>query len=359
MTASRSAGIVGRFAVATLALLSTTAIRPLSGQGATAVSSLGLVETWSSDEVANLELGWVDGVVETPLGTIWISDSSIPAVISIDSKGGDPIVIARGGDGPGEIGTPDRIALTPEGNIAVFDLERGVELFAPGGDHLQRISFRVGLSWPRGFAALDGGRFVVSGGLPGVSAPLHLFDDEGRLLASWEQPPDAKGWRARMVGGGGPVHATSDGGLLYSQAAPHRIAKYSFSPESSKSPRGTLVVEMPRLLRHPGDGVVVETGEGAHLSRSFRPYFPQSTGIFQRDDGSVVNVIRYKDDGRSVWQVFRDNEPGRARLVGEARAETAYVPWHLTADGDFLASRTDPATDVPTVVRLRLTDRRN
>lgn len=355
MTASRSAGLVGRFAVATLAFLSATVVRPLSGQGVAAVASLGLVETWSSDEVANLELAWVDGVVETPLGTIWISDSSIPAVISINPKGGDPIVVARGGEGPGEIRTPDRIALTPEGNIAVFDLERGVEIFAPGGDHLQRIPFRVGLSWPRGFAALDGGRFVVSGALPGVSAPLHLFDDQGRLLASWEQPPDAKGWRARMVGGGGPVHATSDGSLLYSQAAPHRIAKYSFSPEPSKSPRGTLVAEMPRLLRHPGDGVVVETGEGANLSRSFRPYFPQSAGIFQRDDGSVVNVIRYKDDGRSVWQVFRGNESGRARLVGEARAETAYVPWHLTADGDFLASRTDPATDVPTVVRLRLT----
>lgn len=72
------------------------------------------------------------------------------------------------------------------------------------------------------------------------------------------------------------------------------------------------------------------------------------------DEAAVVNVIRYKDDGYSVWQVFREDESGRARLVGEARAETAYMPWHRTADGDFLASRTDPATDVPTVVRLRL-----
>ena len=354
MTARHSA-LAASIAVGALAFPAAAIVRPLSGQGATAVASLDLIETWSSDEVAGLELAWVDGVVETPAGTIWISDPSTPVVISVDPSGGRPTVIARGGDGPGEVQSPDRIALTPGGNVAVFDLERGVEIFTPAGDHLRRVRFRVLLSWPRGFAALDGGRFVVSGGLPGVPAPLHLFDDDGSLLASWEQPSDAENWRARIVGGGGPVHATSDSGLLYSQAAPHRIAKYSFSSGPAESPRGTLVVEMPRLLRHPGDGVVVETGEGVNLSRSYRPHFPQSVGIFQMDDGAVVNVIAYKDDGYSVWQVFRRDESGRVRLAGEARAETAYMPWHLSADGDFLASRTDPATDVPTVVRLKLT----
>lgn len=340
MTVCRSA-LAAALAVGALAFPSATVVRPLSCQGIAAVASLDLIETWSSDEVDGVELAWVDGVAETPTGMIWISDPSTPAVISVDPRGGDPTVIARGGDGPGEVQSPDRIALTPAGNVAVFDLERGVELFTPAGDHLRRIRFRVLLSWPRGFAALDGGRFVVSGGLPGVPGPLHLFDADGSLLASWEQPSDA----------------TADGGLLYSQAAPHRIAKYSFSPEPSESPRGTPVAEMPSLLRHPGDGVVVETGEGASLSRSFRPHFPQSAGIFQLDDGAVVNVIVYKDDGYSVWQVFRRDESGRVRLAGEARAEVAYMPWHLTTDGDFLASRTDPATDVPTVVRLKLTGR--
>lgn len=113
MTARRSALAAG-LAVGVLAFPSAAVVRPLSGQGATAVASLDLIETWSSDEVAGLELAWVGGVVETPAGMIWISDPSTPVVISVDPSGGGPTVIARGGDGPGEVQSPDRIALTPE-----------------------------------------------------------------------------------------------------------------------------------------------------------------------------------------------------------------------------------------------------
>lgn len=313
-------------------------------------ASVEVTEKWVSDRITGLHLGAVDGVIETPLGTIWVSDPLNSEVVSINPSEGTAVVVAREGEGPGEVDSPDRIARTPDGGIAVFDLSQ-VEIFTPEGRPLRRVRFATEVAWPRGFAVLSSGAFVVSGGIFGVEGPLHYFDPEGRLLHSWGDPPEAENWMARMVGGGGPVFAAPDGGLLYSQAAPHRIVRYELDPAGdSVDVRGRVVAEIPDWLEHPGDGVVVETGEGASWSRSYHPWFPQSRGVFQLSGGSVLNVVVFRDEGRSVWQVFGP----AGELAAEGEVDVPYVPWFLCDNGDVLATRVSEATDVPLVVRLGL-----
>lgn len=106
------------------------------------------------------------------------------------------------------------------------------------------------------------------------------------------------------------------------------------------------------MLVHPGDGVILEEGEGDDWARTFHPYFPQSSGVFRLKDGRILNVVVYRDDGYSVWQVFG---PETGELVAAGRVNEPYVPWYLCEDGTVLAARLEPDTDVPIVVRLEIT----
>ena len=72
--------------------------------------------------------------------------------------------------------------------------------------------------------------------------------------------------------------------------------------------------------------------------------------------GLVLNVVVMSDDGRSVWQLFSDTgaENRLAELVAETTVGQAYHPWFMCGNGDILATRRDPATDMWVVVRLQI-----
>lgn len=332
-------------------LAEALAVAPLPGS-ASAQQQLEITELWTSEGVDGLLLASVDGVAETPHGMIWVSDPRIETVWTIDPRAGTAAVVARSGEGPGEVEGPDRIAALPDGNMAIFDMGK-VEIVTPEGIPVRRVRLPIELSWPRGFAVLPSGGFAVSGGIYSIDAAIHEFDSAGRLVRSWGDQSPALGFRERIVGSGGALYAGANG-LLYSQAAPHRITEYAYGP--GDKPTGRIVAEMPELLIHPGDGVIVETGEGETWQRIFRPYFPQSRAVFELPDGRVLNVVVYEDDGYSTWQLFgaQPDETGLHPLDAVGRADTAYVPWFLCPDGTILATRIAPATGEPIVVRLRV-----
>ena len=320
---------------------------------------LEVTEIWTSESVSDLLLGSVDGLAETPRGTIWISDSKAEEVYSIEPGTGTVTQISQRGEGPGDIRDADRLAVMPDGNIAVFGLST-VEVLTPDGEYARRVHLAEMVTWPKGFVVLPSGGFVISGGVFGIDAAIHLFSPEGKLVRSWEDAPPAENFRARMVGAGGALFAAEEG-LLYSQSAPHRIMQYDYDPGSwdANPPRGRMVAQVHDMITHPNDGVVIESGSGENWRRSFHPYFPQSRGVFQMDSGHILNVVVFKDDGYSIWQVFgapeeRVRESPLLPLVTEGRVDKPYVPWFLCNDGTILATRLDPTTDIPIVVRLRI-----
>lgn len=335
---------------AVAALMAVAAL--LSGEDLLGQAPIEVREVWTSRGVSGLLLSVVDGVAETSRGTIWVSDPMAEAVYSIDPRRNTVARIARSGEGPGEVQSPDRIAATPDGNIAVFDLNK-VEVYTPAGEFVRRVRLATEVAWPKGFAVLPSGGFAVSGGIFSVDASIHHFDPQGRLIRSWEAVSPAEGFRERIVGSGGALFSTQDA-LLYSQSAPHRITQYDYDTAlwDSAPPQGRTLAELPGMLVHPGDDVIVESGEGEDWSRTFHPYFPQSRGVFRLQNGHILNVVVYRDDGYSVWQVFGSVAEG---LIATGRVNEPYVPWNLTEDGMILATRLEPDTDIPVVVRLEVT----
>lgn len=345
-----------------LALLTTAA--PGTAQQMDGRGKLTVAEVWVADGYTRLErLSDVSGVAETPFGTVWIAGySEVLAVDPTDPSGASDVMVAEGkGDGPGELLGADRIAITPDGHIAVHDLGRdAIEIYSAAGKPLRRVQLPFSVQWPKGFSVLASGDFVLSGGVPWIEAAIHRFNSAGKHLGSWADAAVAAEWMARVVGTGGATHASLDGSLMYSSGAPHSIVRYEFSP-GDETPVGRTISEMPELLDAPGDAVLVKgvDEEGVQYT-SFNIWHPQSHAVFALDGGRVLNVIRRKGgdgDLETVWQLF---EPSRSSpgadthaLVREGIVSLPYRLWFLCGNGEILATRMDDR-GVQTVVRLRM-----
>lgn len=200
--------------------------------------------------------------------------------------------------------------------------------------------------WVKGFAVLRSGAFVLSGGIVSSDRAIHMFDGNGGLVRSWGETPLTEDPQARWIVSGGPVTALEDGSLLYSQAAPLAILRYS---AESGGPADTVYSD-PDLLPPVGDDVIVESVENGERVRSFRGAFPQSKGVFRLPDGNFLNVAVFAERGLSHWLVVRpDGTP-----VANASIPLAYTPWSLAHEGRILASYLDPVTQEVFAVKLGL-----
>ncbi len=349
--------------------------------GAQAAPSPAFVvrEVWSSEGVQTADgvgISKIRGLAETALDAIWVSDV-VPGsgrVLKIDPKTMRTEVIGRRGDGPGEVLGPRRMAILADGKVAVYDIGRGaVEVYEPEGEPAYRVQLLDGLSWVKGFAALRSGGFVVSGWIDSSESAVHYFSQEGVRLHGWgarpevDDAPEGANYPrsddemharfAQMVAIGGPVHALSDGSFLYSRAAPHEIVLFRRSSPSSDGWSLLPVGSMSDLLEAPGLGAIEQRMEDGQLYTGFNTTWPQSAGVFELDDGSILNVVVMQDEGRSLWQVFDPaealaNEIARARI--EVPVNRAYVPLFLCENGDVLAVVEDPSTGLHEALRLRL-----
>lgn len=329
------------------------------------LGKLTVAEVWVADGHTRLErIGDVSGVAETPLGTVWITNySEILAVDPTDPSGASDVMITqRKGDGPGELKSAHRIAITPDGNVAVHDLGRhAIEIYSAAGEPLQRVPLPFGVTWTKGFSVLASGEFVLSGGVPWIESAIHRFNSSGEHLGSWADGAQAEETMARVVGTGGALHALPDGSLMYSSGAPHSIVRYEFPPTGDGEPEGTTVSAMPDLLEAPGDAVLVRgvDDEGVKYM-SFNVWYPQSHAVFALDGGRVLNVIRREGgdgDLETVWQLLEPSHEahhaGTHALVAQGIVDVPYRLWFLCDDGEILATRMDDL-GVQTVVRLRM-----
>lgn len=319
------------------------ALLALLGPTVGSAQTLTVAERWSTRGTpAVLEFSVIAGMTETASGEVWISDALNRVVAAVNGSGGSLRIVARQGDGPGEVRAPGLWASYPDGGVAMYDLVRSaVEIFGRDGSFRRRIIIPKVLN-PKGFAVLPTGQIVLSGGITGNPGSIHLVSGAGRLERSWHPLPDARNPRARTLVAGGAVSALADGSILFSQAAPHRIMLY---PTTGGKER--VIASDSRLLEAVGDDFIVER-DG---KRTFRWRFPQSRAVYRLRSGNVLNVVWNAEERFSLWEVYSP----AGKLLARSRVNRAYHPWAMARNGDVLASYQDPETDEHVAVRLAVT----
>ncbi len=333
-------------------------VSPLWGQQ-TPVGRLSVTEVWVLDGNSRLDrLSRIRAAIETSMGTIWIADVREVWVIDPDGTREDDYIVAREGDGPGEVRGINRIDILPNGNIAVNDMSRNaIEIFTPAGESVRRITLPLKVGWIKGFAALPSGGFAISGGVFGTPYAIHQFGDDGAYIRSFGAPMEAEDMMARFAGTGGALDALADGSLLYSRAAPHEIIQYEDPALTTAAPEAHKIAAIEGLLKSPGDDILIKevNDEGVPVT-SFRAWYPQSRGVFGLGDGRVLNVITRSNPDpalrHTIWQLFDAD----GTLAAEERSDAVlYEPWFQCSNGDLLATRYD-ALGVTSLVRLRIRD---
>ncbi len=263
-------------------------------------------------------------------------------MLAIAADGSKGKIVLRTGSGPGEVKFPDRLAPTPEGGVAVFDYGRaGALLFGPDGAFVRLIRFPFQADNIKGFAVLDDGDLLVSGGVTGRPTAIHRFDANGKLVAEWFHVPKTEDPRTGVYIAGGALSAASGHTFLFSQAAPHLILRYH--PDG----RADTLAADPSILDPIGDDFIISNGP---RWIRYRWNFPQSRGVFELADHRILNVITIREEHRSIWQVYSP----AGKLLAQTTLPRGYVVWNLARNGDLLASYQDPDTDEDVVARLRM-----
>jgi len=307
-------------------------------------SRLEVREMWATKGSDRSLFVTIEGMSESSDGTVWVSDPRASTVYGLAADGSEVHPIAQAGDGPGEVRMPHLIAPLPDGGVAVYDMgHNSVEVFDSDTSFRHRVPLQHLVVNPKGFAALAGDEFLLSGGIYGQSTSIHLFGLDGQLRKSWLPIPKTTNIRAGVLVAGGPVSVSGDGRILFSRAAPHEITVYSRGGD-----RQAVLARDETLLEAVGDDFIQERGLGAAMTRSFRWNFSQSKAIFGLPGGQILNVVRYFDRGESLWELY-SMEGG---LLARGTVQRAYTPWGMTRSGDVLASYVDPETQEHVAVRL-------
>lgn len=343
------AAMIGGFLVMGLAAAFWSPSRAASAEGepggdAVVQSSGGIEirEVWATTGAPGQEFVWIGGMVENSDGSVWVTEEWNRMVIALDRGGRNPRVVARKGDGPGEVKGPTLLARRPQGGVAVYNHgNSSVELFAESGRFERRVRIPTLIYSPKGFVVQPSGHFVLSGGTARGTTSIHRFTARGEPAESWYPAPRSSDPRTQPHIAGGPLSVLADGSLFFSQAAPHRILH--FGPNGRG---GRTFAEDRRLLKSVAEDFL--RVQGNHVVP--RWWFPQSRGVFPLSGGRVLNVVRNKEEGYSFWEVYSP----RGRRIASARVERDYEPWAMARDGTLLASYTDPETDEVVAARLAI-----
>ena len=312
--------------------------------------NIQLRERWTSKAVPAFEVVTsIAGMAEAPDGTLWLSDPRNHVIHGVESAGASVRTVARSGDGPSEVRSPNFITTTPDGGLAVYDMDhRAIQVFDRSGKFRHRVALSALVRNPKGFTMTPTGAFVISGGIYGNEYAIHRFGINGSLERSWLPAPKTADMQTGILIAGGPIAVLRRGTLLFSRAAPHELIEFSLDSNTLRT-----IAADPTLLKAVDNDFVTETGSGSGRVRSFRWNFPQSRAVFQLSDGRILNVISSVEAGTSLWQLYT-SEGG---FLSQTRIDRAYIPWFVTRSGDILSSYIDPDTHEHIAVRLEMRTR--
>ncbi len=298
-------------------------------------------ELWHTKGPPGEQFSFVAGVAEGPDGHIWISDSRNGQVLSIAGDGSAAADFSAAATAPvRSIIRPSSFQGRREASRSTTTATTARSSSAPMVRFVRLVRFPFYVINPKGFAVLENGDLLVSGGVPARSTAMHRFDAQGKLVAEWYDVPKTEDPRAGWYVAGGALSAASGHSFLFSQAAPHLILRYH--PDG----RADTLAADPSILDPIGDDFMIK----GPTSTRFRWFFPQSRGVFELADHRILNVITIRREYRSIWQVYSP----AGNLLAQTTLPRGYVVWNLARNGDLLASYQDPDTDEDVVARLRM-----
>lgn len=303
-------------------------------------------EIWSTAGDPSNPFGEIGGMVESAAGVVLVSDQMTSSVYAIDPTTRRVRRLVRQGRGPGEVQTPGLMALATNGDVALWDLGQNAILVLDSTLRERgRIQLEQGIYNPKGFVVLPDGSFVLSGGTFRSAFGIHHFSADGKHLGSWLPAPETEDRAARIQLAGAPLAALPDGEVLFTRPAPHLIARLELATGGI-----TPVAEDPNLLDPIGDDFHRKRLVDGREVITPQWYYAQSRGVFELDDGFILNVVTRRYEGNSVWEIYSSTGQLQARRT----LDRAYHPYAITRGGRILASYPDPRTDESIAVLLEL-----
>ena len=157
----------------------TTVVRTVSGSVWTAEATL----------VPEVSIGELDGAEEYLFGNIWsiavdddrsvyMLDAQAHHVRVFDSQGAYVKTLGRRGEGPGEFGSAEAIALLPDGRLAVRDSRnQRIEVFGPGIGQTEQWGYEAGNSGSNSplYTDAQGRTFVLTRDLSADMFDRHII----------------------------------------------------------------------------------------------------------------------------------------------------------------------------------------
>jgi hypothetical protein len=318
-------------------------------------AAIDVTEVWSSRTgIGGRPLGSVTGMAAGPRGSIWVTDGSNHMVLSYPrsvATDGAPVETATGF--PWDI--PWLVTPESDGGMAILDVRYNAIVMTDSmGTVVDSAKMQVVMMSPKGFAAGPSGSFYVSAGTFLTNRAIFEYDRSGSVIRAWHPIPRAPDFsnrsmsNARLVAGG-PLTVQPDGTILYADAAPHRLMK--FPPGDTV---GVVIASDSQLVGPIVDEFEVKGAQNNGTSGAAQRWnFAQTTGLYALPSGTLVNVVTFGEEGRSVWELYEDN----GSLLGRREIDVPYHAWGLTPDGDVLVSIRPMGVDTSRVARVRVTYR--
>ena len=307
-----------------------------------------VVETARTSGELSSPFGTIGGMVEAAPGIIVVADDIQKALHRWEPRTGKVSRLAREGRGPGEVRAPVSLARRPGGGFVLYDVLNGLLFFDAELTANRSVPLQGGLvSNPKSIAVLADSSVVIAGGRIRDPRHLHRYSINGEWLESFGEPsPGIASNGTKVQAAGGALQSLSPG-LLFSFGAPLRIVRF---PDNSLSTH-QLVAEDPTFHpAHTDDRLLGPPDPEAGGTRQFQWWHDRSTGVFQLDDGRILNVITRFYRGNSVWDLY----DAEGRHLGRSVVPRAYYAWDLSSSGDIIASYRDPDTDEHIAVLLQL-----
>lgn len=311
--------------------------------------TIRLLEEFATKGPTDAPFSIISSMIAVDSGRVVVSDAESSTLYLWNPRSSDIKILARRGDGPGEVRQPTIMAHLPEGGFAVYDPVRsGIHLFNKDL-RFDRLLHIIGvISNPKDMLFLPDWSFVIAGGKLSDPRHLHYFDSSGRRVAAFGDPsPHLSSFSAKIQAAGGALALRTSGGILFSYSAPLRIVQFR-RPFVDPA----ILVEDTKILPELHEDSVYEQGSRPG-SRRFLWWHDQTTALIPLPDGRMINVITRYYRGDSVWDLY----DASGKLISRTVVDRAWYPHDLIGADRIVASYRDRATDehVATIVRLELT----
>lgn len=121
-------------------------------------------------------------------GNLYVLDGSNARVVVVSPDGGLVREFGRRGDGPGEFGAAEALAVTRDGSAVVFDPSKlGFQVFGPGGEFVRASSMRREAEGPLSLVRINDGMRVAGSGEMVIARGFRKID-----VTRSQAPPDER-----------------------------------------------------------------------------------------------------------------------------------------------------------------------